>query len=337
VNKLKPYIYLLLIPVSFIAGCAGPQPLITTRPTLTDVCNRNNVPWTLDSISQVVTLKRGSSEAKALVGSSVVVVGSDKVTLSGPITRERNVIYVPVDFETKVIVPLLGTRQVLKQPYFIIVDAGHGGKDPGALGRRGTQEKDINLDIAKRLRDVLVSRGYKVKMTRDTDVFISLEGRSEIASRTRADLFVSVHANSNPSRQVQGLEVYTLRELTYQERIEEQRQRNRYLLFSELSMDRENEYVKRMVVDMLEDYKDSGSPKFASQLANSIPRAARMKNSVVKKAGFNVLRNTLIPAVLVEVGYLTNAWEEEQLRDGSYRQRVAEGIADGITDYLIRL
>ena len=116
------------------------------------------------------------------------------------------------------------------RPIVVVIDPGHGGKDPGAIGRSGVQEKKIVLDISKRLKKILLNRGYKVKMTREKDEFISLQGRTEIASKSMADLFVSVHANSSPVRSVHGLEVYAAEYLDFKSRNEEQRKKNQNLI-----------------------------------------------------------------------------------------------------------
>ena len=120
----------------------------------------------------------------------------------------------------------------------IIIDAGHGGKDPGALGRGNIKEKNIVLDIAQRLKKILKGRGIKVKMTRDRDNFVSLQKRTEIASRSKADLFISIHANSSPTRSVYGLEVFDAKHLNAKDKKEAQRKTNRRLMFGGLAMKR---------------------------------------------------------------------------------------------------
>ena len=215
-----------------------------------------------------------------------------------------------------------------------MIDPGHGGKDPGALSRNGYQEKVVNLDVAKRVRKILEENGVKVIMTRDKDEFITLPERTEIASRSRADLFVSIHANSSPARSVFGLETYWLRELSAQDKKEDQRVDNHRLMFKHLAMRKDSKDLDQMLSEMMYLYKQSEAQAFASSAAKNVTELTRTKNLGRKQARFFVLRNTLIPAVLVEVGFMTNRREEKNLKLTAYRQKIAEGLAKTILDYL---
>lgn len=215
----------------------------------------------------------------------------------------------------------------------IIIDAGHGGKDPGAIGRFGEQEKKIVLDISMRLKKILQNKGIKVKMTRARDEFISLQKRTEIASRSKADLFVSVHANSSPVRSVHGLEVYTAKYLGFKERNAEQRKTNQRLMFNHLSMKRGASGVEKIVSDMLYVHKQAKAETLAKQLAKKTAKRIKTKNRGKKESQFYVVKNTLIPAILIEVGFLSNPKESKLLQTSTYRQRVARGIAESILEY----
>lgn len=326
-------------------GCAtvSVQPVISTHKeiTLKDICAQNNVYWQWDYVSQVATLEYKGVTAKVLVGSTLVLVGKDRVTLSAPVRMTQSTVVVPLDFQSKVISRLrqssiqqkgYGLPKIRK----IIIDAGHGGKDPGAIGRSGVQEKKIVLDISKRLKKILLNRGYKVKMTREKDEFISLAKRTEITSKSVADLFVSIHANSSPVRGVHGLEVYTADYLSFKERNEDQRKKNQNLMFRRLSMKRNDSSIKNIISDMLYVHKQRESKILAKHLAKKTTRLIKTKNRGEKKSRFYVLRNTLIPAILVEVGFLTNPKEVKLLQTGSYRQKIANGLAKSIIDYAKR-
>ena len=327
----------LFVCLIFSAGC---RPVIrpsVEETSLKELCDRNNIFWQWDSVSQVVTLSRGGLAAKGLVGSSVVVIGDERVNLSGPLVRQRGVILVPPDFSRRVIERIVQRPSgSITRPYRIILDAGHGGKDPGASSRDGTQEKTVVQDITQRLKRRLEDSGYDVRLTRSGDLFLTLEERTEIASKFEADLFVSIHANSNPSRSVSGVEVYSLRDLTNQEIREPQRQRNHRLLLNGLTMERNNLELEKTVADMLFTYKRNDAPILASYLARGLSSNVHAVDRGAKQAGFFVLRNTLIPAVLIEVGFLSNPREAKLLKTGDYRQKVAEGIAAGIIRYLNR-
>lgn len=300
------------------------------------LCEQNNVQSYLDNVSQVVNLRGAGREARAMVGSNVVVVDGEKVFLVDILRRERGTVIVPADFLSKVILRLIGSGTASRAGYHIVVDAGHGGKDPGALGRRGTEEKGIALDIAQRLKRGLVAKGFKVTMTRDRDVFIPLEERTEIATRANADLFVSIHANSSPSRSVDGMEVYALRELEGAEKHDAQRLKNQRLLYGSLKMKSGDASLEAIIADMLYNYKVSDSQLLAAYVNKGTSLGARIQSRGVKLAGFHVLRNTLIPAVLVEVGFLTNSHEELLLRQPDHRQKIADGVVASLVSFSAR-
>jgi N-acetylmuramoyl-L-alanine amidase len=335
----RPLTLLCLAAALFsLSGCVT----VRTRPeqaaSLQTVCEQNGVNWYWDSVSQAVTMSRGALSARGMVGSEIVVIDQQKIFLSEPLKRQRGKIQVPADFYRKVILNLLGSEGTVSlRPCRIILDPGHGGKDPGAIGSAGTYEKDIVLDIAKRLKTILEGYQYDVKMTRADDTFIPLEQRTEIASQFVADLFISIHANASTTNRASGLEVYALKQLDRQEQKDPQRIKNLDILFRKLAMQRQDKSVENIVTDMLYSYKSSESFALAQAISEEVEQDTRARNRGVYKAGFFVLRNTLMPAVLVEVGFLSNAREERQLNSNQYRQKIAEGIARSLREYITRL
>lgn len=330
-------IILAVIFVFFLAGCGGRASVrkaVSGSLTLKELCDQNAIPWHWDSVSQVVTLNHRDVMVKILVGSNLVMMDNQSISLSEPIKVSRGDIIVPPDFKAKVIDQLLKeVSYVIKKFREVVVDAGHGGKDPGAIGRNGLREKEVVLDISRKLKENLEKAGIKVVMTRDQDEFISLEERTEIASLSNADLFVSIHANSSRSRAANGLEVYYLRESDYMKKQEDVWAKNFEGKLTTLDISKDSANLKDILNDLMTQYKKGESRHLAEHVSNSTPQQINAKNRGIKAAGFFVLRNTLIPAILVEVGFLTHAEEEDMLRDSAYRQKIAEGITKSILDY----
>jgi N-acetylmuramoyl-L-alanine amidase len=325
-------------------GC-GIGPVVPPNPSmgipLQDVCNRYNVSWQWDGVTQVIMMEYRGNIAKALVGSSTVLMGQQQIILSAPLRRENSKIYVPEDFEAKVLapfgVPITGLSPVgsSSRVHVVVVDAGHGGKDHGTMSPSGgMDEKEIVLDIAKRLRVLLESVRIKVIMTRDTDDFISLPERTIIAARSGADLFVSIHVNSNRNRTVSGLLVYYLESIPRREFNEAQRRENERIFLRSLRAD-DSPTLQGVVTDMMDTLKTAQSQK----LAKSIVREAREEPGVkvrsdgIRLCRFFVVRNTLIPAVLVETGFISNHQDHNKLISPLYRQKMAQIIVRGIMDY----
>jgi len=335
---------ILIFVISFLGalhGCATVPQKVTVAQRdylLKDLCEQYHIQWQWDSISQIVTLYFDGREAKALIGSEVVLLDNQQITLSSPIRTLRSSVIVPGDFRRKVIKRMVAQPRekeavTIKKIKTIIIDAGHGGKDPGAIGRTNEYEKDVVLDITKRLKRILQRNGFHVKMTRNTDQFVSLQKRTEISSKQNTDFFISIHANSNPVRAVHGLEVYTLKDLTWSEKNEEQRLKNHRLKYRTLSMKANDVVLGDIISDMMYSHKQAQSQELALLLSEKTARIIRTKNLGVKVSRFFVLRNTLIPAVLVEVGFLSNPQEEKKLKSKVYRQKIAFGLAESITAY----
>ena len=336
-------ILICFVMILTLHGCGGRPVLLPNQPAgipLQEVCDRYHVTWQWDGVTQVVIMEYRGNKSKALVGSSTVLLGQKQIILSSPLRRENSTIYVPEDFEAKVLapfgVPMAGLSSVesTSRVHVIVIDAGHGGKDLGTMASSGMNEKDIVLDVALRLRDLLQGAGIKVIMTRDTDNFIPLPERTIIAARSGADLFVSVHVNSNQDHSVNGLLVYFLENVSRHDLNEEQRKANEHILLKSLNA-KDSSVLQAIVTDMMGILKASQSQK----LAKLIIKEAREESGVkvrgdgIRHCHFYVVRNTLVPAVLVETGFLSNRVEHSKLVSSSYRQKMAELIARGVLDY----
>jgi len=197
----------------------------------------------------------------------------------------------------------------------VVLDPGHGGHDPGAVSRRGLQEKDMALDIAQRVRAVLAQRGLPVLMTRDTDKFLPLRERCAFAERNGADLFVSIHLNGAFSREANGLETYVLTAPGYPSVQSAPEERVQRVTYNGNGHDGANTYLAYAVQKSM--LKETG-------------RADRG----LRHARFAVLKGAPCPATLVECGFLSNLREESMLRSPSHRDNLARGIARGVLEYL---
>ena len=209
----------------------------------------------------------------------------------------------------------------------VVIDAGHGGHDPGTQ-HFGLKEKVLALDIAKRLRTHLQREGLTVVMTRDTDQFIPLSERPAIANRMQADLFVSVHINANRNRRVSGIEVYYPRTSV----VSSSAQWPPAVVPAEVAVP--STTVKQVLWDMVLRQTRSQSRRLASALCRSMRNGLQVHCRGIKPARFVVLREAWMPAVLIEVGYVSNQAEASRLSTVEYREAAAQCISDGIVDYV---
>ena len=213
----------------------------------------------------------------------------------------------------------------------IVIDAGHGGKDPGTHAG-SLREKDIALDIAERVRDDLTERGFEVIMTREKDVFIPLEQRAFIANSREADLFVSIHVNAARNRRARGLETFYLNLATSADAAEVAAREN-----ASSGMVRMAD-VRKLVDQIVNHNRKEESRELATTLQAAMAKSILGRenhplNRGVKTAGFHVLLGAQMPAVLVEVGFVSNREEARQLRSASHREKIASAIADGVNRY----
>jgi N-acetylmuramoyl-L-alanine amidase len=218
----------------------------------------------------------------------------------------------------------------------IAVDAGHGGKDGGAVGRRGTLEKDVVLAAAHELARLLKEEGhFDVVMTRSNDTFVKLGRRAEIANERGADLFVSIHANANPSRKLSGFEVYFLSERASDPGAERLAEFENSVLALEGTEVFEDEAATVLYALAKTEFIND-SAEVAGLMTKAMSRRVDLRNRGVKQAGFYVLRGVSSPSVLVEMAFLSNARDEAKLQSKKYRRKIVEGVYAGIIDYAKR-
>lgn len=215
----------------------------------------------------------------------------------------------------------------------IVLDPGHGGHDLGTSSPKGLHEKDLVLDIAKRLGILLESRlGSEVLYTRNDDTFIALEKRTEFANREKADLFVSIHANSSRLVSVSGPETFFLNFTSSQDAMEVASREN---ASSGKTIFELQDLVKQIALnDKLTESREFAAKVQTAMISlNKKDGTAASRNRGVKRAPFVVLIGAAMPSILTEIGFLTNAREEALLRKPEYRQRVAEALFRGISQY----
>ncbi len=215
----------------------------------------------------------------------------------GAVKQSADTVYVPATLVEQIrpllrsAVPEQPTVKPQKTKGLVVIDAGHGAHDPGAISPGGIREKDINLRVAAKIANLLERRGVGVVMTRWQDRFIELEDRAAVANQRNADLFVSIHADSAPSSSAQGFTVYVATAA-------------------------------------------SANAYRAAHAINQAMEKTGMDNRGIREADYRVLVQTNGPAVLIELGYLSNAQDAARLADDGFRDRMAQAIADGIQTYL---
>lgn len=244
------------------------------------------------------------------------LVNGSKVWLHAPVINIRGSWSISDADSQFVVDPLVRPSAYLgaRGARTVVLDAGHGGKDPGAVGRSGIQEKDLALDIALRTAAHLRANGLKVAMTRDRDHFWTLQDRPFLAARGGGDLFVSIHLNATASRSVQGVETFATAAEHYPPTAES-RLTGKYPAVPNNRFNHSNGIL-------------------AHQIQRMLVGITRADDRGVKRARFHVLRESAMPSALVECGFLSNPQEEQKLATPAYREAVAQGIAQGILNYL---
>lgn len=213
----------------------------------------------------------------------------------------------------------------------VVVDAGHGGRDPGAVGVTGVREKDVVLDAALKLRQALESRGnYQVALTRDADRFVELEDRVHFARNQNADLFISIHADSNANREAAGASVYTLSERGAARAQNLMASQNWDL---DIGDGPRRGVAHDILVDLTQRETTNRSAQFAQTVIPRLGEVAPLLRNTHRNAGLFVLLAPDVPAVLIETGFLSNVTDERRLSDPRARERMADAMAGAVDAY----
>ncbi|MBR9970708.1 N-acetylmuramoyl-L-alanine amidase [Magnetospirillum sp. J10] len=219
----------------------------------------------------------------------------------------------------------------------VVIDPGHGGVDPGALGVSGIYEKHITLAMAREVKSQLERSGrYKVHLTRDRDIFIRLRERVAIARQYGADLFISLHADSVSNPQLAGLSVYTLSQTASDGEAQSLADKeNKADLLAGIDLSHESADVANILIDLAQRETMNRSAGFAGGVVDELGRETTLLGNTHRFAGFAVLKAPDVPSILVELGYLSNPSEERQLRQPDYRAKLAKGISRAIDRYFL--
>lgn len=235
--------------------------------------------------------------------------------------------------------PVLGTGKLVAETHYykplVVIDAGHGGVDPGAIGKAGTREKDVTLQYARELKRILDESGvYRVALTRYKDEYVNLGKRVEKARRADGDILISLHADSHKNRHTRGLSVYTISEdRAVREARKLKLNASRKDIIRGVDLSDESKDVQHLLIDMVKRDTKNTSNSFADILVNALGDEAKLLRRPHRNASLAVLTGIDIPSVLIELGYLSNSEEERLLKTQRYRTKLTYGIVKAIDAY----
>lgn len=304
-------------------------------------CDYYNLDWKWDLVAQRIEINKGTTTVTLRPGSAVALVNGRAIELDYPVEYSEGAAYLPSQSAVFISEEIFGLKEKpapigrLHEIQTVVIDPGHGGKDPGAVNRYGIREKDIVLDISRRLGKHLASNGIRVLFTREKDTFIPLQKRAAFANEKKADLFISIHANASKYSRAKGFEVYYLSEAT-DDGARALAAAENASLDLEKEMTRQNAaspHSSQTVWDLILSEHRRESRELAYYMCNITSDSLGLKKRGVKSARFVVLKGAIMPAVLVEVGFLTNRREGSQLNKGQYREDIAKAIARSVLAY----
>ncbi len=228
-------------------------------------------------------------------------------------------------------------RTQRKKQFVIALDPGHGGRDPGAIGKRGTREKDVALSVAKKMK-TLINResGYRAILTRDADRFVSLRNRVKKARAAEADIFISLHADSFHKSNVKGASVYalSLRGASSEAARWIAKKENASDLIGGISLDDKDDLIASVLLDLSQTATIQDSLELGSDVLSHIGKVSRLNNKKVQQAGFAVLKAPDMPSILIETAFLSNPSEEKKLRNPKHQHKLAKAVFSGIKNHL---
>ncbi|GHT47468.1 hypothetical protein AGMMS49936_08240 [Endomicrobiia bacterium] len=274
-------------------------------------------------ISEVVSVIENSEDNKDLEKVSVAKFESDNI-----IDDSSAIV------DDAVIIASKNKKKHYGHKKIIVLDAGHGGKDPGTIGRNGTKEKDMNLEIMRELKLIFGNNDdYEIVLTRQDDTFIPLVERPNIANEHNANLFISLHCNGNVNKKANGFEIYFLSENATDSHAAATASLENSVLGLEGKPSKGRSLLQNMLWSMIATEHMNESAELSGFIAAEASSRLEIRNRGVKQANFYVLRGAQMPAVLVECAFLTNYKEEEKLRSKKFRAAIADAIYQGVVKY----
>lgn len=326
------------------ASLGAPLNVATANTPITAIRSAQRTPTDLRvviDLKKVVTPKSFTLAPNAQYGNRLVVDLFDNPADADPPAPP------PTKVATVPAVPVTPTQPTLKLPptpsgkrdIIVVIDAGHGGEDPGASGSRGQREKDVVLSIARELqRQVNGMKGFRAELTRTGDYFIPLRGRTEIARKKGADLFVSIHADAAPSKAAFGASVFALsdRGATSETARWLADTENRSDLIGgagNVSLDDKDRMLAGVLLDLSMTASLTSSLNVGQKVLSNIGRVTPLHKRRVEQAGFMVLKSPDIPSILVETGFISNANEAAKLTSANHQQALARSISSGVRQF----
>ncbi len=305
--------YNIIFYLGLLSGSVQPPDAIENYVSLLDIASRHGFPAPNVSLNTISFEKKNlnmqftSDSRKILLNNTLLWMNEITVT-----SKEKWSIH-KAD-ATTIIEPFLNSSRYKpsKKPELVVLDPGHGGKDQGAIGRLKQPEKTLVLDIAERIKRKLIAKNIKVRLTRDSDRYVALGKRSDMAAASKADLFVSIHLNFASNKKATGLETYVTTP-------------------PGLSSTSRSKPVDTLYSG---NKHDPVNTIFAYMVHREILKQTASADRGIKHARFNVLRDAPCPAILVEYGFLSNSSDEAKLTTEKYRDKIAEGTARGISEYI---
>ena len=344
--------------------------------SLYDITEVLSLDTSFDVVTQRGRIYRGANIAVYQVGLSALLLNGRLEKFSYPVTRMKGEVLLPAAFfdvfagsffpeatvqrsgKTYLVAGLGARRETRRTPMmrrdgerpaaskdkisFIIIDAGHGGRDPGAIGKGGVKEKSITLSVARELKAYLEEKieGVKIILTRNSDTFIELGRRTDIANghlrEKENGMFISIHVNASISPRISGFETYFLSQSASNDDARATAAlENNVVVLEDRSRRKSYDDAAHMEAFMLTAQIQRESSLLAESIQSSMDRRiSEFKSRGVKKADFFVLRGSLMPAILAEIGYITNQKELGSLKKSSYQKKIAMGLGDGIEAFI---
>jgi N-acetylmuramoyl-L-alanine amidase len=228
-------------------------------------------------------------------------------------------------------------RKKRKKQFVIALDPGHGGRDPGAIGKKGTREKDIALAVGKKMKSIINrTSGYRAILTRDADRYVTLRNRVKKAREAEADIFISLHSNSFHKSNVKGASVYalSLRGASSEAARWIAQKENASDLIGGISLDDKDDLIASVLLDLSQTATIQDSLELGSDVLSHIGKVSKLNNRKVQQAGFAVLKAPDMPSILIETAFLSNPSEEKKLRNPKHQQKLAQAVFSGIKNHL---